>query len=95
MKRMYFVVFINLLFSNISCNKPDDVQVPTDLWQKLNTPYFAEPLDIKFASADTGYILGAKYSDDSIYNILIKTFDGGQTWQTITYTNHKFLAPTI
>ena len=94
MKRTYFVVFINLLFSNIACNKHNDVPVPRDLWQKLNTPYFGKPLDIKFTSADTGYILGAKYSDDSIYNILIKTFDGGQTWQTITYTNHKFLTDT-
>lgn len=76
------------------CKKHDSPPNYSDLWQKLNTHYFGKPLDIKFTSADTGYILGAKYSDDSIYNILNKTYDGGQTWQSIAYTNHKFLTDT-
>ena len=94
MKQISLIILTSFLFFNISCNKPDNVQVPTNVWQKLNTPFFGKPLDIKFISADTGYILGAKYSDDSIYNILVKTNDGGQTWQSIEYTNHKFLTDT-
>jgi len=94
MRRISFRALITLLFLTIACNKHNDLQVPTNLWRKLNAPDFGKPLDIKFTSADTGYILGAKYSDDSIYNILIKTYDGGQTWQAIAYTNHKFLTDT-
>lgn len=94
MKRISFIFFAGFLLINIACKKHYDVSVSGDLWQKLNTPYFGKPLDIKFISADTGYILGAKYSGDSIYNILIKTFDGGQTWQSIAYTDHKFLTDT-
>lgn len=96
MKQISFIIFTSFLFFNIACNKPDNVQAPTDVWQKLNTPYLGEPLDIKFTSADTGYILGVEVNhvNDSIYNILIKTFDGGQTWKSIAYTNHKFLTDT-
>jgi photosystem II stability/assembly factor-like uncharacterized protein len=79
----------------ISCSKHGvSTNPPADPWQKLNTPYFGEPLDMKFTSADTGYILGANYSDDSIYNILISTYDGGQNWKTYAYRNHQFLTDT-
>lgn len=87
------IIVLSLFFTQ--CKKTDS---PTSdypgLWQKVNTPYFGNPLDIKFTSADTGYILGAKNSDDSVYNILIKTYNGGQTWQSIAYTNHTFLTDT-
>ncbi len=86
---------IILLVVVISCNKHGISTNPlVDPWQKLNAPYIGEPLDIEFTSSDTGYILGAKYSDDSIYNILISTYDGGQSWKTFAHTNHQFLTDT-
>ena len=86
---------IVLSFVIISCNKQGvSVNPPVDPWQKLSAPDFGELLDMKFTSADTGYILGVKYSDDSIYNILISTYDGGQTWKTMAYRNHQFLTDT-
>lgn len=87
-------IMVMLCVVFVQCRKSDSPPNYSDLWQKLNTPYFDKPLDIQFTSADTGYILGAKYSDDSIYNILIKTFDGGKTWQSIAFTDHKFLTDT-
>ena len=72
MKRINFIVFISLLFLNIACHKPDSGQMQSNSWQKLNTPFFGKPLDIKFIDADTGYILGAKYSDDSFIIFLSK-----------------------
>lgn len=95
MKPIPFIVFTCFLLINIACNKHNNnVDIPGNLWQKLNTPYFGKPLDIKFTSKDTGYILGAKYSDDSIYNIVVKTVDGGETWKSIAYRDHKFLTDT-
>lgn len=91
----YAILFIiSLCFVFTQCRKSGSQPNYSNLWQKLNTPYFGKPLDIKFTSADTGYILGAKYSDDSIYNILIKTNDGGETWKTIAFTDHQFLLNT-
>jgi photosystem II stability/assembly factor-like uncharacterized protein len=86
---------IILLVIVISCNKHGiSPNAPVDLWQKLNAPYIGESQDMKFTSADTGYILGAKYSDDSIYNILVSTYNGGKSWKTFAYRNHQFLTDT-
>lgn len=91
----YFILLItSLCFIFVQCRKTISSPDYSGLWQKLNTPYFGTPLDIKFISADTGYILGAKYSDDSIYNILLKTDDAGQSWKTIAHANHQFLLDT-
>ncbi len=92
-KKNYWIIILVVIF--ISCNKQGVSANPTvDPWQKLNAPYIGEPLDMKFTSADTGYILGAKYADDSIYNILASTYDGGQSWKTFVYRNHQFLTDT-
>jgi photosystem II stability/assembly factor-like uncharacterized protein len=92
-KKYYFTIIFLLII--ISCSKHGtSPNLPNDPWQKINSPIIGEPLDMKFVSADTGYILGVKYSDDSIYNILISTYDGGQNWKTIAYRNHQFLTDT-
>ncbi len=92
-KTDFFIVILFLFF--ISCNKHVITpNMPVDPWQKLNAPYFGELLDMKFTSADMGYILGAKFSDDSIYNILVSTYDGGQSWKSIAHRNHQFLTDT-
>ena len=92
-KNCYGIIFF--LVITVACNKyVSSPNSTVDPWQKLNAPAFGEPLDMKFTSADTGYILGAKYSDDSIYNILISTYDGGHSWKTIAYRNHQFLTDT-
>lgn len=83
------------LVTAVACNKHGVTSNPAvDPWQKLNAPDFGELLDMKFTSADTGYILGVKNSDDSIYNILISTYDGGQNWKTYAHRNHQFLTDT-
>ena len=64
-KNCYGIIFF--LVITVACNKHISSPNPAvDPWQKLNAPAFGEPLDMKFTSADTGYILGAKYSYDSI-----------------------------
>jgi photosystem II stability/assembly factor-like uncharacterized protein len=93
MKKNASIILLLMIF--FSCEKNKESPNPfNDPWQKLSTPYYGEPQDVKFSSADTGYILGSNYRNDSIYNILIKTDDGGQTWQSISYTDHKFLTDT-
>ena len=93
MKKNASIFLFLMIF--VSCHKNQESPNPqNDPWQKLSTPYYGEPQDVEFTSADTGYILGSNYRNDSIYNILIKTVDGGQTWQSISYTNHKFLTDT-
>jgi len=71
------------MFFLMGCNKHDYVHNSTNLWQKLNTPYFGRLQDINFTSADTGYIFGK----DSTYSIstIIKTSDGGNSWQEIHF----------
>ena len=79
----------------ISCNKHGVSTNPlVDPWQKLNAPDFGELLDMKFTSADTGYILGVKLTNDSVYNILVSTYDGGHSWKSFAHTNHQFLTDT-
>jgi photosystem II stability/assembly factor-like uncharacterized protein len=88
MKQIHFVVFIWFLLINIACDKHDNVGVPNELWQKLNTPYFGRISDIQFTSSDTGYIMGYDTTAPGGTTIL-KTFDGGQSWQKI------YFSPTI
>lgn len=92
-KRNGLLLLTGFLLILSSCNKYQE-QLPTNLWQKINTPYFGKPLDVTFISVDTGYILGLKSDDDSTYNILLKTNDGGKSWNKIPFTNHKFLLDT-
>jgi photosystem II stability/assembly factor-like uncharacterized protein len=93
MKKYSWIIILSVIV--ISCSKQGvSTNPPVDPWQKLNAPAFGELLDMKFTSADTGYILGVKNSDDSVYNILISTYDGGQNWKTYAYRNHQFLTDT-
>jgi len=78
----------------LRCSKPQTPVSFTGLWQAVTTPYFGEPQAMVFTSPDTGYILGASYRGDTIYNILVSTQDGGHTWRSIHYNLHTFLADT-
>lgn len=92
----FFFRFLCLIFfvSSLSqCRKKEDSSPSLNVWKKLSAPSIGQPQDIKFIDADTGYVLGTYYSDSDIHNILIKTFDGGNTWQTITFSK-KFLLDT-
>ena len=66
------------------CRKSDSPPNYSGLWQKLNTPYFGNISDIQFTSCDTGYIIGYDTTVPVGTNI-IKTFDGGRTWQKIYF----------
>lgn len=76
------LLIISLCFTQ--CRKSDSPLNYSNLWQKLNTPYLGTPLAIQFISSDTGYILG-KDTTVPIGTTIIKTFDGGQTWQKIYF----------
>lgn len=88
MKPITFIAFTCFLFFSIGCNKHNEVQLPGNLWQKLNTPYFGRISDIQFTSSDTGYIMGYDTTAPGGTTI-IKTYDGGQNWQKI------YFPPTI
>ncbi len=96
MKKYYVLIAGASRLNIMHCKKQEASCSFTELWQLLQTPYFGEPLDIKFTSTDSGYILGVeiKHVSGSIYNILTKTDDGGNTWQSIAYIGHKFLTDT-
>jgi len=83
MKQINFVA-LSLLFLSISCHKPDTADLSGSLWQKLNTPYFGRISDIQFTSSDTGYIIGYD-TTVPVSTTIIKTFDGGKTWQKIYF----------
>ena len=101
MKRNQFINLFALIFliaGFISCRKTVDLDasnfpITGNHWQKLNTPYFGKFMDMQFLNADVGYILGANITDAGTWNILIKTNDGGNTWQSVVYT-HAFTTDT-
>jgi len=85
----YAILFIIILcFVFTQCRKSDSPPDYSNLWQKLNTPYFGKISDIQFTSSDTGYIMGYDTTAPGGTTI-IKTFDGGQSWQKI------YFSPTI
>jgi photosystem II stability/assembly factor-like uncharacterized protein len=71
-----------LLF--IKCKKHDSPPNYSNLWQKLNVPYFGRISDIEFTSRDTGYIIGYDTTAPG-GSTIVKTYDGGQTWQKIYF----------
>ncbi len=70
-----------------SAFSPTPPSVVGNYWQKLNTPSYGHGLNIKFINADTGVILGDTLinlaSTHQYNNIILKTFDGGKTWDSI------------
>lgn len=82
----YFIFSFSLGFLLlIGCNHKDVPTSTSSLWQKLDVPYFGTPVDIQFANKDTGYILAAADSNTT-RNILIRTYNGGQTWDVIRFS---------
>lgn len=80
--RLFILLIPVFLILSTACNKNDTTSDYSYLWQKLNAPYFGRTSDIEFTSCDTGYILGI---DSTGGSTIIKTYDGGQTWQKIYY----------
>jgi photosystem II stability/assembly factor-like uncharacterized protein len=57
-------------------------------WQSQDmSAYCGDLVDVKFFSADTGFIVGGTDADFNLsHGVILKTVDGGNTWQTI-YTS--------
>lgn len=91
------VFLLSVIIISISaCEKERNEVQPTDKWENLHAPNFGQPLDINFVNANEGCVLGMGVGgEDSLdYNIILKTTDGGKTWQSI-YLSHRFLIDTI
>ncbi|RDC63934.1 WD40/YVTN/BNR-like repeat-containing protein [Adhaeribacter pallidiroseus] len=75
--KMFYLFIICFLFS---CNQQNvDPLVNNNNWQTVNINYQGTLTDIKFVSVDTGYTFG----NDP--NILLKTTDGGNSWEALPF----------
>ncbi|MFY7890380.1 MAG: YCF48-related protein [Spirosomataceae bacterium] len=62
-------------------------------WQPASTPLSgtnAEFRDIEFVNAQVGYVTGFKYATPTIEGFLLKTTDGGNTWQYMTLPSYAY-----
>jgi photosystem II stability/assembly factor-like uncharacterized protein len=99
MKPSFFILLFllaTIIITTSACRKEQHAMQPVDKWEKLHAPYCGKPLEINFITAKTGCVLGMAYGggDSTDYNIILKTTDGGNTWQSI-YLSHRFLIDTL
>jgi photosystem II stability/assembly factor-like uncharacterized protein len=72
---------------------PGNLPIDGNHWQKIIAPTFGKFNDLQFGGGDTIYILGIYTATAPVYNILIKSFDAGNTWVSRTLPN-QFLNDT-